>query len=208
VSALRKKKRVYDAHELFSEMKEVVSRPNIYRLWKTIERKFVPKYTYGYTVNNYISSILNEKYQVDYQVIRNIPILRNGINKTIPETFFYIRVLFNHGRNFETLIPAFQWISTPLFIYGTGNFFEQAKQLVEEYRLQDKVFLKGPIEPEKLKEITPKAILGITIFENKGLSNYYSLANRFFDYMHAGIPQICVDYPAYKKLIHSLKWLC
>ena len=205
VSALRKKKRVYDAHELFSEMKEVVSRPNIYRLWKTIERKFVPKYTYGYTVNNYISSILNEKYQVDYQIVRNIPILRNGINKTIPENFVLYQGAVNHGRNFETLIPAFQWISTPLFIYGTGNFFEQAKQLVEEYRLQDKVFLKGPIEPEKLKEITPKAILGITIFENKGLSNYYSLANRFFDYMHAGIPQICVDYPAYKEINTQFK---
>jgi len=60
--------------------------------------------------------------------------------------------------------------------------------------------LKGALEPDKLREITPKALLGITIFEKQGLSNYYSLANRFFDYIHAGIPQLCVDYPAYREI--------
>ena len=42
--------------------------------------------------------------------------------------------------------------------------------------------------------------MGITLFENRGLSNYYSLANRFFDYIHAGIPQLCVDYPVYRAI--------
>ena len=38
------------------------------------------------------------------------------------------------------------------------------------------------------------------MFDDKGLSNYYSLANRFFDYLHAGIPQLCVSYPVYKEI--------
>ena len=45
-----------------------------------------------------------------------------------------------------------------------------------------------------------QAWVGVTLFENKGLSNYFSLANRFFDYMHAGIPQVCSDYPAYREI--------
>jgi glycosyltransferase involved in cell wall biosynthesis len=32
------------------------------------------------------------------------------------------------------------------------------------------------------------------------MSNYFSLANRFFDYMHAGIPQLAMDYPAYREI--------
>ncbi len=36
--------------------------------------------------------------------------------------------------------------------------------------------------------------------DDKGLNNYYSLANRFFDYMHAGIPQLCIDFPAYREI--------
>jgi glycosyltransferase involved in cell wall biosynthesis len=51
-----------------------------------------------------------------------------------------------------------------------------------------------------LKEYTLNAWVGTTLFENKGLSNYYSLANRFFDYMHAGIPQLCVDFPVYREI--------
>jgi glycosyltransferase involved in cell wall biosynthesis len=41
---------------------------------------------------------------------------------------------------------------------------------------------------------------GITLFDRRGLSNYYSLANRFFDYMHAGIPQLAMNYPAYREI--------
>ena len=47
--------------------------------------------------------------------------------------------------------------------------------------------------------------MGITLFENNGLNNYYSLGNRFFDYIQAGIPQVCVAYPAYKKIIEQFE---
>jgi glycosyltransferase involved in cell wall biosynthesis len=56
------------------------------------------------------------------------------------------------------------------------------------------------VQPDELREITRNAYLGVTLFSKTGLSNYYSLANRFFDYLHAGIPQLCVDYPVYREL--------
>ncbi|MEO7766089.1 MAG: group 1 glycosyl transferase, partial [Ferruginibacter sp.] len=46
--------------------------------------------------------------------------------------------------------------------------------------------------------------IGLTLFDDGGLSNYYSLANRFFDYIHAGIPQVCVNFPVYKELNGNL----
>lgn len=204
-SVLKRKKRVYDAHELFCEMKEVVSRPFTYHVWKKIEKNFVPRFSYGYTVNTYIRDILKKDYNVNYQIVRNIPALNVDLPASLPQNFIIYQGAVNHGRSFETLIPAFQWINVPLFIYGKGNFVNEAEQLIKEYKLQDKVFLKGPVEPGGLKEITAKALLGITIFENNGLSNYYSLANRFFDYMHAGIPQVCVDYPAYQEINEQYK---
>ncbi len=30
--------------------------------------------------------------------------------------------------------------------------------------------------------------------------NYYSLANRFFDYIHSAVPQVAVSYPVYKEI--------
>jgi glycosyltransferase involved in cell wall biosynthesis len=205
VSILRRKKRVYDAHELFTEMKEVVSRPAIFRVWKWVEKTFVPRFKYGYTVNAYIRDILKKDYGVAYSIIRNIPVLNPEIKLNESENFILYQGAVNHGRSFETLIPAFQWINAPFFIYGNGNFIDEAKRLIQLYKLEDKVFLKGSVEPGKLRDITSKALLGITIFENQGLSNYYSLANRFFDYMHAGIPQLCVDYPAYREINEQYK---
>lgn len=205
ISILKKKKRVYDAHELFSEMKEVVSRPGIYRFWKAIEKKFVPRFPIGYTVNTYIRDLLKQDYGVQYENIRNIPLLKSDSIQSATQNFIIYQGAVNHGRSFETLIPAFQWIDTPLFVYGVGNFFEEARKLVRQYKLEDKVFLKGSLKPDELNKITPEALFGITLFENQGLSNYYSLANRFFDYMHAGIPQICVDYPAYREINNQFK---
>lgn len=199
ISALRKKKRVYDAHELFCEMKEIVTRPAIYKIWKAIEKFAVPKFKYGYTVNEPIQQILNKDYKVDYGVIMNVPFLKpvSEINK---ERFIIYQGAVNEGRSFETLIPAFQWIDCPFWIFGTGNYFEECKKLIEEHQLQQKVILKGKVLPADLSSITPKAIMGVTLFENKGLSNYYSLGNRFFDYIQAGIPQVCVNYPVYQKI--------
>ena len=47
VSQLRRIPRLYDAHELFCEMKEVVSRPFIHRVWKAVERFAVPSFRRG-----------------------------------------------------------------------------------------------------------------------------------------------------------------
>lgn len=199
VSVIREKKRVYDAHELFCEMKEVVTRPSVYKFWKWIEKFAVPKFKYGYTVNYPIQTILRNDYGVDYRIVMNVPFLRDQV-ETEKEGFIIYQGAVNHGRSFETLLPAFQWVDCPFCIYGDGNFFEECKNLIEKYGLENKVILKGKVLPQELKLITPKAIMGITVFENNGLSNYYSLGNRFFDYIQAGIPQVCINYPAYQKI--------
>lgn len=200
ISVLKKIPRVYDAHELFCEMKEIVTRPRIYRAWKKIERFAVPKFRYGYTVNQPIADEFSKMYGLSYIVIRNFPLLQPLIIPEKKEMYILYQGAVNEGRSFETLIPAMSNVDGRLMICGDGNFMEKAKQLVKENKLTNKIFFKGQIPPRELKELTRNAWIGITIFENKGLSNYLSLANRFSDYIHAGIPQVCVAYPVYSEL--------
>ncbi|RPD51973.1 glycosyltransferase [Paracnuella aquatica] len=200
-SKIKRTKRVYDAHELFCEMKEVVTRPLVYKIWKWIERFAVPRCRHGYTVNEPIKKIFLSEYKVNYGVIRNIPKLTNDpVADIVQERFIIYQGAVNEGRSFETLIPAFKWIDCPLHIYGDGNYLGAAKAITKQNGLENKVHFKGKKIPADLRVLTPKAILGITLFENNGLSNYYSLANRFFDYIHAGVPQLCVDYPVYHDI--------
>jgi glycosyltransferase involved in cell wall biosynthesis len=207
VSKLKRTKRVYDAHELFCEMKEIVTRPSRYNVWKWIEQYAVPQFNHGYTVCEPIAKEFERMYGVKYEVLRNLPVKREQVkgigqteNNEQPSTFFLYQGAVNEGRSFETLIPAMKSVAIPLHIYGDGNFLQQTSELIQQDQLQEKVLLKGKRTPEELKKITPHAYAGITLFENNGLSNYFSLANRFFDYIQAGIPQLCVDYPAYRAV--------
>lgn len=201
VSQLKKTARVYDAHELFCEMKEIVTRPSRYKLWKKIERYAVPQFRYGYTVCDPIADEFKKMYGVSYQVIRNVPMHLSALptKKTNPPFFVYQGAV-NKGRSFETLIPAMKSVNTPLKIFGDGNFFEETKTLIHHHQVNEKVKMMGKVKPEELREETGNAYAGITLFENNGYSNYLSLANRFFDYINAGIPQICVDYPTYREI--------
>ncbi len=201
-SKLKNKKCVYDAHELFTEQKEIVTRPFVHKVWKVVEKFTVPKIKNGYTVNGFIQEELNKKYKVDYEIIRNLPKYYElfDINEQPTTPYFYYQGAVNEGRSFETLIPAMKNVNATLIICGKGNFFEQTEQLIFENNVSHKTELKGLVIPENLKVIARNAYAGITIFEATGLNQYQSLANRFFDYIMAGIPQICVNYPEYKKI--------
>jgi glycosyltransferase involved in cell wall biosynthesis len=199
-SRIKRIVRVYDAHELFCEMKEVVSRPLIYKSWKKIESFCIPRFRIGYTVNEPIARIFEKEYGVQYDVIRNVPKLSESRFSLEKESFLLYQGAVNEGRLFEVLIPAMQYVNMPLHIYGDGNFLEQTRELIRRYRLEDRVQLKGKLPPSELKGITARAKMGFTLFENQGLSNYYSLANRFFDYVHAATPQVAVDFPVYRQL--------
>lgn len=199
-SVVKRTKRVYDAHELFTEQKEIVTRPLIHRVWLSIEKIFVPRFKNGYTVNHFIAEELNRRYRVAYSIIRNLPTMEEDTCDAPKQRFLIYQGAVNEGRSFETLIPAMQHIDIPLHIYGDGNYFIQTAALIKQYRLEDKVILKGKILPENLKKITPSAYAAIMLFENTGLNQYQSLANRFFDYIMAGVPQLCVNYPEYKRI--------
>ena len=199
VSRIKSVHRVYDAHELFCEMKEVVTRPFIYKCWKKIERLTVPRFQHGYTVNEPIANEFHKMYGVQYGVIRNLPRLAPIEIPEKSERYILYQGSVNEGRCFETLIPAMKSVNARLVICGDGNFMPQAKNLVASNDLAEKVIFKGKLPPPDLKNVTLHAWAGVTLFENTGLSNVLSLGNRFFDYMHAGLPQLCIAYPLYER---------
>ncbi|MFT3678925.1 MAG: glycosyltransferase [Ferruginibacter sp.] len=200
ISGLKRAKRVYDAHELFCEMKEIVTRPAIYKIWKKVEQYAVPKFKRGYTVNQPIVKEFMKMYGVHYEEIKNVPVLTNLPLIEKKEKFILYQGAVNEGRCFETLIPAMKMVNCKLVICGDGNFMTQAKELAKTHNTEDKIIFKGNIQPGELRLITQQAYIGVNLVENNGLSNYLSLANKFFDYIHACIPQLSMDYPAYTQV--------
>ena len=202
-SIVRQKKRCYDAHELFTEQKEVISRPRVHRIWKRLESWLVPQFTKGYTVNQSLATQFAKRYGVQYEIIRNIPHFKQlpeGAQKDTPRWIIYQGAV-NEGRCFEQLIPAMQQVNAPLRIYGMGNFYSQVQELIQIHGVSNRIHCEGLLVPEQLWKRTPQASIGITLFENRGLNQYLSLANRFFDYIMAGVPQICPNFPEYEAIL-------
>lgn len=199
-SIIRGKPRVYDAHELFCEIEEVVSRPAIQKMWYRIERFTVPHFPYGYTVNQSYVDEYRRMYNVDYAIVRNATVLRPISIPDKPERYILYQGAVNHGRCFDQLIPAMQQVDAKLIICGEGNYYQEAQQLAASLGLSDKVIFKGYVPPAELPQYTIQAYVGITLFVATSRSNELSLANRFFDYMHSAVPQLCVRYPEYENI--------
>jgi len=200
ISGIKSIPRVYDAHELFTEMKEVRSRSFINKVWTAIERFAVPKFRHGYTVSDGLKKEFFKRYAVTYTTIRNIPPLDAEPLPIDTNAFIIYQGMVNEGRGFEYLVPAMKYVDQTLLICGDGNFMPQLKSLIHKQGLQDKIILKGLVLPSLLKDITRQAIIGINLVEKEGLNQYYSLPNKFFDYIQAGVPQITMGYPEYKNL--------
>lgn len=199
-ASIRKKKRVYDAHEYFSQLKEVVSRKTVYYVWHKIEQILVPKFKYGYTVSKSIADEFEALYGVYYETIRNMPLYAEGpIQKAVERNIIYQGAV-NEARGFEFLIPAMKEVQANLIIYGDGNFMDHAKEMVCKHGLTNKIIFKGQLLPEELNKVTGQGYVGINLVENTGLNQYFSLANKFFDYIQHGVPQVTMDFPEYKVL--------
>jgi glycosyltransferase involved in cell wall biosynthesis len=143
---------------------------------------------------------LKKRYGVDYAIVRNATILKPFQQVIKKEKFILYQGAVNVGRCFEQLIPAMKHVNAQLIVCGEGNFYEQALAVTKEHKLDDKVIFKGYVPPDQLSAYTQQAWIGITLFEATSLSNRLSLANRFFDYMHYAVPQLCIKYPEYEKV--------
>jgi glycosyltransferase involved in cell wall biosynthesis len=200
VSKLKNVKRVYDAHEYFSQLDEVVSRPRIYRFWHRIEKKMLPRFKNGYTVCKSIADEFEKHYGIRYSVIRNMPFLK-PIENVLQEP---ARILYqgavNKGRGLEQIVAAMKQLDAELLICGNGNFMQELKESIQANGVASKVKLTGMVKPEELKKLTVSARVAINPFDKRGLNQYYSLSNKFFDYIHAGVPQVTMNYPEYRAM--------
>lgn len=202
---LKGKKIVYDAHEYFSEVIEIVDRPLVKKVWEKIESYFVPRCNYAYTVSESIKNILDNKYGTNFRLIRNMASLEEYEPVVKQEKYMIYIGAVNAGRGLEQLIEAMRFIDSKLYICGDGDILNDLVSSVNQLGLKEKIRFFGYVEPEMLKVITRNAWLGFLLLDNSSPSYYYSLANKFFDYIHAGIPQVTVNFPEYQVINKQYK---
>lgn len=200
VSFLKSKPFVYDAHEYFTEVIEIQNRPLIKAVWKRIERLCIGPKTKAYTVSQSYANLFKAHYGADFQVIRNVPPLTPHIciGKHPVFTFVYVGAV-NAGRGIEESIKAIEGLDAHLRICGDGDVLEELKQNLPHHQ-ECQVSFTGYLPPNELEQEAQKAHAGLLLLKSESLSYYYSLANKFFDYVHAEVPELVIDFPEYQLM--------
>jgi glycosyltransferase involved in cell wall biosynthesis len=183
-------------------MPNISSRPRIHKFWKGIEKKYLPKFEHGYTVNKSVAEEYFKMYGLRYEIIMNVPVLQQKENMSIDKdkNFIIYQGAVQYGRGIEYLISAMKNIDAKLVICGKGSFYIEAQTRVKKMKLCNKIEFKGNVFPDKLRTYTQQAGIGINLLENKGQSFYLSLGNKSFDYMHALTPQVAMNFPEHAAI--------
>ncbi|WP_343634898.1 glycosyltransferase family 4 protein [Fluviicola sp.] len=211
VSKLKGKKLVYDSHEYFTEVPELISRPKVKAVWERIERFIFPKLNYVSTVNQSIAEKYREKYGVSLKVVRNVSPLwnpshiRSKKELGIPEGKHILIMQgagLNVDRGVEEAIRMMPFLDNAvLIIVGHGDIIPEMKQLVERENWQEKVLFFGKRPYAELLQFTQQADLGLSFDQPTNPNYLFSLPNKIFDYIHTSTPIICSDLVEVSKLV-------
>ena len=200
ISRLKKNKCIYDAHEYFTETPEVVRRPMVKSVWEWVADFAIPRVDAAYTVGERLAGLFEKRYKKPFAVLRNVPFYQDEIAKPTENIILYQGVL-NEGRGLEQVILAMQTIeNATLWLAGEGDLSTVLRKQVTDLQLEKKIKFLGYLSPVELWNVTLQAKIGLNLLESRGLSYYYSLANKAFDYIQAGIPSIQMNFPEYQQL--------
>jgi glycosyltransferase involved in cell wall biosynthesis len=212
VSKWRKKPLVYDTHEIFTEVPELVNRKSKQKIWKRLERRIFPKLKFVFTVNESIADWYEKEYGIRPHVVRNIPRKANGLTRQLTRSEVHLpenkKIVLLQGaginvhRGAEEAVEAMQFIDNAvLLIIGGGDVIHQLKEMAAKEHLEGKIIFVNKLPPDELRAWTMLADIGLTLDKDTNINYRFSLPNKIFDYIHAGIPVLASDLVEVKRIV-------
>ena len=217
-------KLVYDSHELFPEQFPRTNslKGKLFRfLFRTcftfLEKRLIKHADAVITVNESIASELARRYRIPKPLtVMNCPSLqerpseyRKGENpflRTFPQIEGRRIILYNggitEGRGLENLVEAMSSIEEAALIFmGKGPLENSLKKRVEDLGMKERVFFHPPVPPQDVVAFSQWADIGVLPYPDNCLNNHFSLPNKIFEYLLAGLPVASSDLPELRKVV-------
>ena len=211
-SCIRQRPLVYDMHEYFTGVPELIHRKVTRRIWEKIESTIFPKLKNVITVSPSIAREFESRYPVPVAIVRNVPKpFTNDKSVPIDLRFADGKLILYQGtmnkeRGLEFMIRAMLWIENARFILvGDGPEKKKLEGMIRELGLHNRVRMIPRMLPHQLQKLTPQADLGISIERNIGLNYRFALPNKLFDYIYAGVPVLVSSLTEMQRIIEKYK---
>ncbi len=215
VSRLRGKPMVYDSHEYFLGSAEIVERPPVRKFWAMIEKMIFPRLKHVITVNASIADLYEKDYGVRPHVVRNLPkrykpgqTTRQQLGLPIDKRIVLMQGgAINMDRGAEELIhamkPQFGLKDVEIYFIGGGDVWQKIKELTRELHLGRVVHFLPKMPYGKMMQYTALCDIGVSIDKPVSMNYQYSLPNKLFDYIAAGIPVLASPLVEVKKVVEG-----
>lgn len=219
---LRRKALLYDSHELFTEVPELVGRPRVKRFWRRIEDCIVPRIKQAenmtaLTVSQSFADVFRDRYGIAMGVVRNVPMgaaqpsaaaqaEAERLRARLPRDkhLLLYQGAVNVGRGVEWVMNAMPYLPDCHYVIaGVGDLYDELRRRAASGPAAERITFMGRLEPDVLRAFTASASMGLALLENRGISYYYTLPNRIADFIHAGVPILATDFPEVRRVLQA-----
>ena len=203
---------VYDSHELATQRSRMKRLRRWWASWN--ERRGLRHIDRLIMTTRSRAQYMVDRYGIEFPaLIRNVPEMieiEEGWDLherlDIPDDR---RILLYQGsiqeyRGIEEAIEAATMLDRcVLVVIGYGYHRPTLEQMVRDRGLTDTVKFFGPIPNDQLLWYTASADVGLCIIVGESLSYRWSLPNKLFEYMMAGIPLVASDYEEMGRVVRE-----
>lgn len=204
---------IYDAHELETEVEGLTGKRQ--KIARFIERRFISKADLTILVSESITNLYQEMYPgIPVVTVLNCPERRQvEPSRTLRDefgiadeakVFLYLGGL-GAGRGIEAMIGAFASANPAERVLVVMGYGELAGFVIEKAATSRAIFFKNAVPPSQVLDVAASADVGIVFIEDTSLSYRYSLPNKLFEYLMAGLPVIASNLPEIARILKKTR---
>jgi glycosyltransferase involved in cell wall biosynthesis len=198
---------IYDSHEIFTENGSIAKKPIIKKFVKYVEGFLARRVCHMVSVSHSASKLLSDFYGIRKPtVITNCP-YRERVENCHKSGKFEVlyQGQYYKGRGYENFILSAKYVSEDivLVLRGYGDLEGELRRLVIENNLEQKVRFDSPVEIRELISAASKSNLGVVLTEPISDNFKYTVSNKLFEYIGAGLPVLLSDLPEHRLLVEK-----
>ena len=214
---------VYDSHEIYLERWQVTAAER--RIWGPVERRLIGRADRMITVSERFADEFVRRYGIERPlVLLNCPDLPGSLPAGAAERLrqraelggsdepiVLYQGMIQPERGLEDLVEAAKSLDRGVVVMmGWGVSTSRLRQSIDAAGLGDRVRLVDPVPLGELFSYTSGATIGVAPTEWKGMSQAYTVQNKIFEYMGAGLPIVTTRLPGTERIIedHDVGLLC
>lgn len=189
---------------------------------ESLERSLITKVDAVTTVSDGLAEILRDRYRIPLPtVIRNYPDwrevdrtdrLRRFLKAGPGDRVLLHLGLMTYGNGVEMLVRSMKFLPSrfKLVFVGWGWLLPELRRLAESLDLTDRVHFHPAVPSEEVLDVAASADIGLIGTEDLSLKQRYSLPNKLFEYLIAGIPIVATNMPEHLSVMsdHTVGHTC